>query len=64
MKTLHELHLFCVAVMIELVAEMLTDTVSSRILMAILLGLMVIVWFKQRYPHFPWRTPWDEDDWL
>lgn len=64
MRTLHELHLFCMAVMIELIAEMLTDTVNGRILMGILLSLMFIVWFRERYPNFPWRSPWDEDDYL
>ena len=64
MKALHELHIFCVAVMIELLAEMLTDTVNHRVLMAVMLAMIFVVWFKQRHPHFLWRNPWDDDDWL
>lgn len=64
MKVLHELHLFCLAVMIELIAELLTDSLQAQILMGSMLVLMFIVWFRQRYPHFPFRNPWDDDDWL
>ena len=64
MKVLHELHLFCLAVMIELIAELLTDSLQAQILMGSMLVLMGICWFRQRYPHFPFRNPWDDDDWL
>lgn len=48
------------AVWIELVANLLTDHINSKLLLMSLITVMVIHWYRQR-PRLPWH---DDDDWL
>lgn len=63
MKILHEMHVFCLAVLVELTAEWLTDYLHAQTLVGGIVVILFIVWFRKR-PHFPWRNPWDSDDWI
>ena len=57
------LSLFCSSISIELLAELLSDVFSSRVLIALILVSLLIRW--QRGRHQPWhRSRWDDDDWL
>ena len=57
------LSLFCSSISIELLAELLRDVFSARVLLALILVSLLILW--QRGRHQPWhRSRWDDDDWL
>ena len=51
------------SISIELLAELLSDVFSARVLIALILVSLLILW--QRGRHQPWhRSRWDDDDWL
>jgi hypothetical protein len=57
------LSLFCSSISIELLAELLSDVFSARVLIALILLSLFILW--QRGRNKPWyRSRWDDDDWL
>ena len=57
------LSLFCSSISIELLAELLSDVLSAKVLIAIILVSLFILWQRQRKP---WRPLFrrDDDNWL
>lgn len=62
MKKRINLSVFAMAIWIEIIAEILSDTLSMRMMLCTMLAAMTIHWYRNRNrPHFPW---FDDDDWL
>lgn len=56
------LSLFCSSISIELLAELLSDVFSARVLIVLILVSLLIRWQRGRKPWY--RSRWDDDDWL
>ena len=46
MNKLRTAHVFCLSTSIELLAEVLTDTLSHQVTLALVLSILVIVWYR------------------
>jgi hypothetical protein len=61
MNKLRSAHVFCLSVCIELLAEVLTDTLSHQVTLALVLSILVIVWYRD-YRRSNQHRWFDDDD--
>ena len=54
-------HVFCLSASIELLAEVLTDTLSHQVTLALVLSILVIVWYRD-YRRSNQHRWFDDDD--
>lgn len=60
MNKLRTAHLFCFSTGIELLAEVLTDTLSHQVTLALVLSILVITWYRDHRRNN--RHRWFDDD--